>query len=172
MCQSGGRNEPRSLNSGYFGQNGILPHHRTSAAWSERQANRNSRSNSGIQLKSGDDDSSPTLPPSGFGASTGSQFGEDLTYGRSSSYRRHSRTEKRRSSSDGSFSTTSSQVSGDPSILTTRSASLPAATFHRRSRVPATDDFLYPPAPSQLSTRSLQYPPLQRLGRGDGEVRI
>lgn len=170
MCQSGGRNEPRSLDSGYFGQNGILPHHRASAAWSEKQANRNSRSNSGIQLKSGD--SNPTLPPSGFGASTGSQFGEDLTYGRSSSYRRHTRTEKRRSSTNGSFSTTSSQVSGDPSILTTRSTSLPGPTYHRRSRVPATDDFLYPTLPSQLSTRSLQYPPLQRLGHGDGEVRI
>lgn len=109
--------------------------------------------------------------PSGFGESTGAQIGEDLTYGRASSYRRHSRTEKTRSSSRGSSSTTTSHSSGDPALISS-SSSLPAATYHRRSRVPATDDFLIPPAPSQLSTRSLQYPPLQTLGHGDGEVNI
>ncbi|ODN01895.1 Ectodysplasin-A [Orchesella cincta] len=157
LVATGGRNEPRSLD--FAGSNsGILPHHRTSAAWSERE----SRTSSGIQLKSGDSYSNVA---SGFGESSGPQISDELQYRRTSSGRRGSSGTGSRTGAGSSASYSSSS--------STRSSTLIAGgapgTYHRSSRVPATSDFLYP-STSQSGARSVQYPPLKRLGQGDGEV--
>jgi len=230
--------------SNNFGSNGILPHHRSSAAWSEKEERRHhtSRSSSSIQLKSGD--SQAALPASGFGESTGPNFSEEVTYRRNAAGRRQSNanggvTGSRRytkncatvttvvnedgttstqntgarrcatganggSRSSSAATTTDTGARSSQSQTQTRSSNAASSTrnlqsstsnlanngytcvtctrsssgissdnpsrtvtYHRRSRVPSTSDFIIP-SPPEL--RSLTFPPLQRLGQGDGEV--
>ncbi|CAG7728385.1 unnamed protein product [Allacma fusca] len=168
LVATGGRGEPRSAD--YYPEptasnSGILPHHRTSAAWVERPER------GGIQLKSGDSSTGDSIYTRS-GTGTGSR--NSVTSQRGSTFRAASSSvDAQGKQSEGVTGGASSQFysssgsSGSSTNYLSGSRSGGNTVINRASRVPATGDFLYN---QNTRTRSIQYPPLKRIGQGDGEV--
>lgn len=172
LIATGGRGEPKSPDfyPEATARSPILPHHRTSAAWSEKTGAR-----SGLQLKSGDS------------SSGGSQFSDDVFYTRGSRSQVSSQGANSHRIASSSVSGPAGQgaanggvtggassqfyssqgTSGSSSNHLSRSGAVGNTVINRASRVPATEDFLYP---QNSRARTIQYPPLKRFGQGDGEV--
>ena len=176
IISPGGRNEPKSLEySTVYGNRGtpatpILPHHRQSAAWSEKREQRRERIH---ELKSGDE--SDLFNPereyydNWSGSGTGPHFSNQLRYIKSTDHKRRLNINSQRPI-----------VATNGHIERARELAIRSGTFHRNSRVPATENFLFPSETRRQTHRSRSgdtssqksygYPPLRRLGEGDGEV--
>lgn len=163
---AGGRNEPKSLDFGSSSNNDdelspLLPHHKVSAAWSEKGA---SNPPSRLQLRSGDAENVDR-----YG---GPRFANELTYTRSRPTARYT----------GPARPTTRPVSS--------SRPQAGATYHRNSRVAATyssgiDNYgggggarVAPTAAARTTRRRKvnqggveEYPPLRTMGYGQGEVK-
>jgi hypothetical protein len=174
----GGRNEPKSSNfEDNRGLNSLQPHHKVSAAWSEKDEIA-SRPSGGLQLKSlGDSDLG--IFDERYG---GPRYANSMTYSKSGSTQRRPATRARQTSN------TATYVPSNSFVRT--SGSVPAgATFHRNSRVAATegaDNYFGAPVSNNIYSSNRQriytgrrrdrmeqqYPSLRKLslGNGQGEV--
>lgn len=177
----GGVNEPKSPD--FFPnptQSPLLPHHKVSAAWSERTG-------SGLSLRSGDAGFASEFGPrphsyQDMGRYGGPTFGVDNAYTRSYP----GRDDRLRSLDNGRRRPTAA-----PTFPPSRAGTGVGvgATYHRNSRVAATysagiDNYrggAVTQAPrrrsrvqgqgQRSSQRFDEYPPLRRMGSGQGEVR-
>ena len=160
----GGIGEPRSPD--YYPQStpssGILPHHRTSAAWVER-----SQRGGGLQLKSGDDGEDELYPRTTGSRSSLSSSNSNVYRHASSSVSGAENADPNRGVTASSFYRSTSGTSGTSNSYLNGGRAGGNVVINRASRVPATGDTVYP---QNSRARSIQYPPLRRIGQGDGEV--
>jgi hypothetical protein len=157
---SGGRGEPKAAEFSESDGSNLQPYHRTSAAWSEKEAARTSGGGR-LEVKSGDFGD--------FRRGGNSRIGELPFYIRSAQratlpHHPHRHVARHFSSTASGAGSSSSyhrqagrqQQETDPSLLV------------RSSRVPSTSDYVS--SRTYQPRASYQYPPLQKIGQGDGEV--